>query len=61
VFKDYGVWRRSHSESKWSRTSHNVKARTEKEAQAKVARKFSGYGFSSMSLVAVEQGLTPNV
>ena len=60
MFKDYGVWRRGHSEDKWSRTSHNVKARTEKEAQAKVMRRFSGCGFSGMSLVAVEQGLMPN-
>jgi len=58
---DYEIWRRSHSEAKWSKTSHSIKARTDKEAQAKVRRKFTGCGFSSMSLVAVLIGMTPNV
>ena len=56
---DYRVWRRSHFESQWSRTSYSVRARTDKEAQAKVKRKFAGCGFLSMSLVAVELGATP--
>lgn len=60
MLRDYAVWRRSHSEGQWSRTSHDVKARTDKEAQAKVRRKFSGCGFSAMSLVAIPHGQTPN-
>ncbi len=60
MLRDYGVWRRSHSESQWSRTSYDVKARTDKEAESKVRRKFSGCGFSSMALVAVPHGQTPN-
>lgn len=56
----YGIWKRIHGDKEWTRTSHNVKARTDKEAQAKVKRKFAGCGFSSMSLVAVQFGMTPN-
>lgn len=57
----FSIWRRGHFEDRWSRTSHSVTARTDKEAQAKVKRKFSGCGFSAMALVAVPHGQTPNV
>jgi len=60
MFKNYDVWRRNNSEVQWSKTSHVVKARTDKEAQSKVRRMFDGCGFSSMSLLAMENGLTPN-
>jgi hypothetical protein len=59
-FGVFSIWRRGHFEDCWSQTSHSVKARTDKEAQAKVKRKFSGCGFSAMSLVAVRYGKTPN-
>ena len=60
-FGVFSIWRRGHFEDRWSQTSHSVTARTDKEAQAKVKRKFSGCGFSAMSLVAVGYGKTPNV
>lgn len=60
-FGVFSIWRRGHFEDRWSRTSHSVTARTDKEAQAKVKRKFSGCGFSAMGLVAVRYGKTPNV
>lgn len=56
----YDIWRRPHYQAEWSRTSHSVKARTDKEAQARVRQKFAGAGFSSMALVAIPQGKTPN-
>ena len=59
-FGVFSIWRRGHFEDRWSRTSHSVTARTDKEAQAKVKRKFSGCGFSAMGLVAVRYGKTPN-
>jgi hypothetical protein len=59
-FGVFSIWRRGHFEDCWSRTSHSVTARTDKEAQAKVKRKFAGCGFSAMSLVAVKNGMTPN-
>lgn len=58
--KDYEIWRRCHSGGEWSLTSHSLKARTDNEAQAKVRRKFSGCGFTGMSLVAMPRGTTPN-
>ena len=60
-FGVFSIWRRGHFDDRWSQTSHSVTARTDKEAQAKVKRKFSGCGFSAMSLVAVGYGKTPNV
>lgn len=60
MFKEYCVWRRGHSETQWSLTSHIVKARTDNEAQSKVKRMFSGCGFSYMSLFVVERGIDAN-
>ncbi len=44
----------------WSLTSHTVKARSDKEAQSKVRRKFASAGFNNMSLVAMACGADPN-
>jgi hypothetical protein len=60
MFKEYDVWKRHNSELQWSKTSHVVKARTDKEAQSRVRRMFDSCGFSSMSLLAMETGQTPN-
>ena len=46
--------------SGWMQTSHLLLARTDKEAQSKTRRIFSGAGFHSMSLVAVLDGEDPN-
>lgn len=59
MFKDYCIWSRIYAVSKWTKTFHTVRARTDKEAQSKTRRKFSGCGFSYMSLIAVERGVTP--
>lgn len=56
----YHIWRRSHSVNEWTKTSHSVTAATGKAAQAKVKRKFTHAGFSSMSLLAVPDGKNPN-
>ena len=56
MFEDYEIWRYNHSQKVWIKTSHKLKARTDKEAQSVVKRKFAGAGFSSMSLVAVKPG-----
>ena len=59
-FKDYTIWRHHHSGGDWQQTSYSVKARTNKEAQSKMQRMFSGCGFSSMSMIALLPGTTPN-
>lgn len=56
--KEYTIWRRQYGVPYtgmigafnviWNKTSHTVKARTDKEAQSRVKRKFAGAGFSSM-------------
>lgn len=58
--KSYAVWRRYHSECTWRLTGHTIDARTEKEAAAKLRRRFSGAGFSSMSLITMAGGKSPN-
>lgn len=57
--KFYSIWRRTHGTSEWLLTSHSLNARTDKEAQSKLKRKFEGAGFSNMSLVAIETGVDP--
>lgn len=46
--------------TRWTKTSHSVKAKSDESAQKKVIAKFKGCGFSNMSLVAVEEGVDPN-
>lgn len=41
-------------------TDHSLNARTDKEDQSKMKRKFGGAEFSNMSLVAIETGIDPN-
>lgn len=62
--KTYVVWRRNMTDAmcrpgQWLRTSHTIKARTHKEANAKLRRLFAGAGFHSMSLIAIPSGETP--
>ena len=60
---DYAVWRQQHSvsiPSKWILTGHKLKARTNREAQSRLKRVFEGCGFSSMSLIAMPVGESPN-
>ncbi len=60
-FETYCVWSNSHynSEFEWRKTFHEVKGRTQKEAQRNVERKFRHAGFSNLSLLAVLTGTTP--
>lgn len=59
--KTYHIWKQYHSgDWKWTLTDHSVKARSDKEAQSKVRRKFAIYGFTAMSLMAVIDGSDPN-
>ena len=60
AFKEYNIWRHQHSGGDWQQTSYSVKARTDKEAQSKMQRMFSGCGFSSMSMIAISSELSPN-
>lgn len=61
TFKKYIVWRRQHQPaSKWMKTAHSVNARTDIEAHSKVGKMFQAASFSSMSLVAVQEGIDPN-
>lgn len=60
AFKDYAIWRQNFGTAKWIKTSHTVKARTDKEAQSKMTRMFAGAGFSSMSMIAISSELSPN-
>jgi hypothetical protein len=55
----YVIWRRQHNHGGWLRTARTFSARSEKDAAAKVRRMFAGAGFSSMSLVALPEGVTP--
>jgi hypothetical protein len=55
----YDIWQCHHSTSTWSKTEHSVRARTDKEAQARTRQKFVGFNLTSMSLVAVLRGETP--
>jgi hypothetical protein len=56
----YQVWRQWARATEWTLTSHTLKARTDEEAQSRLRRMFSGGGFTSMSLVALPEGKTPN-
>lgn len=63
TFNNYLVWRRSMTErgvSGWTVTSYSLKARTDKQAQSRLAKMFKSAGFHSMSLVAVIDGKNPN-
>ena len=59
MMETYNIWKRSHFDGAWSKTAHSVKARTDKEAQSRLVKKFSECGFSSMSLMAIPHGKTP--
>lgn len=61
MYQEYLVWRQQASHSQWLPTSHVVKARSELEAQSRMVQKFKNAGFSSMSLVAVLNGVDPNL
>ena len=56
----YLVWRRSHHSSRWTKTSHTVKARDIDAAARKVEKMFADCGFHNMSLVPVPIGNDPN-
>lgn len=58
----YDIWRRQtadYGSTRWIQTRHSVEARTDKEAQYKVRRKFNGAGFHSMMLIALPEGVFP--
>lgn len=59
--KTYIIWRATSYSKDWTKTFQSVKARTQKEADSKTARKFANAGFSNMSLLAVEEGIDPNI
>lgn len=59
MFARYSIWYRFHSGGDWSLTAHHVMARTDKEAESKLRRKFAGCDFSNMSLVAIPYGKVP--
>lgn len=44
----------------WTPTSHEIKARTAKEANNKLRKMFAHAGFHSMSLIALPSGESPN-
>lgn len=56
----YDIWRRQHGSREWLKTAQSLCARSDKDAQARLRRRFDGAGFSSMSLVAVPEGWNPN-
>lgn len=56
----YAVWRRHHQPgSEWSLTAETLRARSDRDAQARLRRRFKNAGFSSMSLLALPSGTTP--
>lgn len=58
--KTYVIWFKNYGESPWSKTNHYVKARSDKEAQSRMLRKFQGSGFHSMFMLALEEGVSPS-
>lgn len=58
-YTTYRIWRR-HDGIEWLQTSHTLKAQSDKDAESRMKRMFSGCGFHSMSLVAVSVGDNPN-
>ncbi len=64
----YRVWRSQQVNLKhgggymteWFPCNDTIKARSKKEAQSKLERKFAKAGFHSMSLIAVPAGKNPN-
>lgn len=61
---EYCVWRQQSTDrhvSRWIQSSHTLKARTDKEAESRLRRRFANAGFQSMRLVAVPAGVDPNV
>lgn len=55
MMQTYKIYRRQLNDksiTQWIATSHILMARSDKEAQAKVKRKFNGAGFHNMQLVA---------
>lgn len=59
----YNVWRKQRPEnsapSVWIKTAHTIEARSEREAAAKMKRRFFDSQFSLMSLVAIPEGQMP--
>ena len=45
----------------WTPTRHTATGRTPTEARSRMLRKFRGGGFHNMSLVAVPEGVDPNM
>ena len=63
-WNDYAVWRQACPHNvcpgDWVLTGHKLKARSDKDAQSRLKRVFEGCGFSSMRLVAMPVGKSPN-
>lgn len=61
---EYVVWKQNVPDSGfgggWHETSHTILAKTNKEAQAKLRRKFAGCGFHAMRLIALPRGSRPD-
>lgn len=59
----YCVWRKQRADGSvtaWLKTAHEISARTDREAEWKLAKRFLRSKFSLMSLVAVPSGVDPN-
>lgn len=59
----YYIWRRQTADScrtQWLKTSHTVKARTDKEAESRMKQKFASFRLHSMQLVAMRGDEDPN-
>lgn len=59
MWKTYHIWKRLHTEQSWTITNRSVKARTDKEAQSRMQKKFRGFGLAHVSLIAIEEGKNP--
>jgi len=63
-WKNYAVWRQACPHNvcpgDWVLTGHKLKALSDKDAQSRLKRVFEGCGFSSMRLVAMPEGESPN-
>lgn len=65
---NYKVWRSQYVRHKygdgylteWFPCNYTIKARSKKEAQSKLDRKFAKAGFNSMMLGAFPVGINPN-
>ena len=56
---EFVIWRKFLFKNDWTPTAARIVARTDKEAQTKLRRRYRDSDFSSMSLVAVRPGQTP--